>query len=212
MSGTTTTILDQLRTAAIVRLPGCEADLLDFEIRWAVHDFLTRTTLLRESFTVPMVVSQSSYVLTPATTDGLVSMLLNVKNGFQGLELHSLAGLPATSGDPTVACMGDSRTMTVYPTPTTGTSVVLTVLAAVTTSPNPSSALSVPYVVQPYFESLLSGVLARMHAMPGKPWSNPALAIYHMDKFNEGRLRAKNAVAAGRSKGATRWRFPRFGK
>lgn len=62
-----------------------------------------------------------------------------------------------------------------------------------------------------HYEALLDGTLGRLYGHPAKPYSNPALATYHLNRF-------RNAIgeAAAEQKGGgfagQNWQFPRFGK
>ncbi len=62
-----------------------------------------------------------------------------------------------------------------------------------------------------HYEGLLDGTLGRLYGHPAKPYSNPTIATYHLNRF-------RNAIAeaAGEQRqggfGGQNWQFPRFGK
>jgi hypothetical protein len=64
-----------------------------------------------------------------------------------------------------------------------------------------------PELFQQYFETILSGVLFRLHALPTKPWSSPQLASFHGKKYSAGIAAARGLAIKGYSDGAS-WRFP----
>lgn len=62
-----------------------------------------------------------------------------------------------------------------------------------------------------FYDAILDGALGRLYMHPAKPYSNPAMAQYHLNRF-----RAAIGKYAGAAKqnfsGAPSWSFPRFGK
>lgn len=49
-----------------------------------------------------------------------------------------------------------------------------------------------PELFTTWFETMLDGTIARLYAMPAKPWSAPQLAQYHGTRFRQGMMRARD--------------------
>jgi len=62
-----------------------------------------------------------------------------------------------------------------------------------------------------YFDDWKTGVLSELYGMPAKPWSNPALGMFHGKKFRSQMGFRKQEVARGFAYNVPRWRFPRGG-
>lgn len=62
-----------------------------------------------------------------------------------------------------------------------------------------------------YFQDWLDGVLAKLYAMPAKPWSNKELTILHGKKFRAAMGQRKQEANRGFTYGQPGWRFPRSG-
>jgi hypothetical protein len=71
--------------------------------------------------------------------------------------------------------------------------------------------VELPAPVTPFTDAIVSGALARLHAMDAKPWSNALLVRYHTARFHAMKATARAAAKAGRSDRGAPWRFPRFG-
>lgn len=65
-----------------------------------------------------------------------------------------------------------------------------------------------PELFTQWFETLLSGVLYRLHSLPSKPYSSPQLAMYHGKMYRRGIAEAKGIANKGYTDGAGRWMFP----
>ena len=62
-----------------------------------------------------------------------------------------------------------------------------------------------------HYEALLDGTLGRLYGHPAKPYSNPALAEYHLRRFRNAIGAAKGEQIQGGFAGQN-WQFPRYGK
>jgi len=62
-----------------------------------------------------------------------------------------------------------------------------------------------------HYEGILDGVLGRLYGHPAKPYSNPSIATYHLNRFRnaigEASAEQKQGGFAGQN-----WQYPRFGK
>jgi hypothetical protein len=61
-----------------------------------------------------------------------------------------------------------------------------------------------------FFQDFLDGSLARLYAMPAKPWSNKDLTVYHGKRFRNAMAYRKQESMRGYSFAVPAWRFPRW--
>lgn len=66
------------------------------------------------------------------------------------------------------------------------------------------------WIAERYADTIVSGILARLMAQPGKPWSSMQMAVMHNGRFRSGADAAKIETDRGNLVGAQNWRFPRF--
>lgn len=62
-----------------------------------------------------------------------------------------------------------------------------------------------------HYEALLDGTLGRLYGHPAKPYSNPTIATYHLNRFRNAIAEAAAEQKQGGFAGQN-WTFPRFGK
>ena len=62
-----------------------------------------------------------------------------------------------------------------------------------------------------YFDVWEDGTVARLFAMPAKPWSNLVLAQYHSKRFRNKMAFRKQEIARGFVYNSPAWRFPQSG-
>lgn len=149
-------------------LPGAETPIVDNQIRKVLRDFLQRTTLQRESFTLTTTAGVATYALTP--TYGIVSAVLRVWRPDSPRPLPPLAEhyqFPLESGEPAMWTNVIPSILKLHPVPDdVYTYYVDTALtAAQDTTELPEE------LVHHYGEVIAAGVLSAMMAMPGKPWT-----------------------------------------
>jgi hypothetical protein len=112
------------------------------------------------------------------------------------------------SGTPTLWFPTGLDTIEIWPTPEQYDDEVrvrVVLIPMDTTSTLPDSAYA------KHYEALLDGVLGRLYGHPAKPYSNPALAEYHLRRFRnaigEAAAEQKQGGFAGQN-----WQYPKFGK
>lgn len=212
MSGTTTTILSQMRQQIASHIAGADMNLIDDAIRWTMYEFCKESRIYKESFNVNLLAATTNYVVTPALAGGQLTLLVSAFIGTawrvypQNLE----AVVPGATGRPQYMQLGDARTIQVYPTPTTAETMV--VLAAVTPSVNSGSALFIPYVCEPYFQMLVEAAVGFLQRMPDKPWSSLVRGEAARVRFNSHTARVRNDLSVGRGYGGRTRVFNRFGR
>lgn len=149
-----------------------------------------------------------TYTLTPPDANSEILQIYSVESN--GLPLTFKVERPAgerETGTPRF-WYADKAVLTLWPTPVEAdTQVVIRSILI----PTASTTVLPDVAASKYYEGILDGALARMYGHPAKPYSNPAYATYHLNRF-----RNAIGVAAGERKtgGASgqNWQFPAFGK
>lgn len=204
-------ILESVRQTVLLRLAGASPEIVDFEARWLISEFLSETRIWRETYSVGLTAGVTDYAL-PIEDETAVAVLMEARIGTAQLGFGGISAIPnpARVGLPTRIMMFDDRTARVFPAPTAEdialpleVSVALTLLVTVDAVP--------PDVIRPYHHYLLDGLLARMYAMPDKPWTNTRMAEPHLRRFQSGKSFVRRELDASRGYGSLRMRGPRFG-
>jgi len=65
------------------------------------------------------------------------------------------------------------------------------------------------WTLRVYGEHILDGVLGRMMHQENKSFTNPQLAVYHLQRFRTGIQLARTAANRANIQGAQTWRYPR---
>jgi len=189
--------LDDFLPHLMVELPGMTDPLVKQTLRRLAIEFCQRSQVWQEvAEPILLVNGQSEYDL-EAPIDAQVYLLLDVWTGMHPLIPVTVQRLSVEltqdqgSAEPThYRVSADRQSLTVYPLPqgvTTGT----TLQAKVCYVPK-SLASTLPDVLsERYLMAVCAGVKASLMAMPGQPWSNPALTGYYKAQFDEGVVNAK---------------------
>lgn len=200
-------LLESVRQSALLRLTGATPDIVDYESRWVVSDFLARSRVWRRTIALTPTDGVENYPLGIANHES-ATLLLGAS--YSGRELLLTAKPLATMQDglPAAVALVDDRTAGVYPTPTADVVEPIEVEAALTLLPMTESAL--PAVVRPYHETILHGVLARMYRIPDKPYTNQRIAPEHQWYYDRGVFDARRLADGGRARNALFVQFAPF--
>lgn len=69
----------------------------------------------------------------------------------------------------------------------------------------------VPYTYQRYhFDKILDGATGRLFSQPGKPYTNPKMAQYHLRRFRNGMAQARDMAQRQFTTAGHDFRFPRW--
>jgi hypothetical protein len=225
MSGSTTpanTVVTPITQRILARVKGCTMALVNVELRAVTAEFLHKTLLWRERRTIPassVLPGVASYALVPPQADAgtVAAAVLSAWYGQSPIRGGSLTGTrPGEAGEPRMVDLTDPLTVTLWPAPPAGAEtkdIVLDIawsIEPVTTTPD---TLTLPYAALNHLDALTEGTLAKLFAMPDKPWSSTEHATYHHAEYRSALFQAREAIRAGRAHGsieAPRWRFPRF--
>lgn len=169
----------------VPEISGCPQLLTVPYIRAAAIDFFGDTGVYTLTLDADNVVAGvASYDITlPANWD--VAWVRSVRhNGTllapvseNALDQEGANWITAT-GTPLRYLQEDTASVRLVPIPTTAVSGGL-VLRAVLRPSLASTGFSTDWVFDGWGEAIASGAKARLLALPGKPWSNPELALYH---------------------------------
>lgn len=183
-------LMDQLR----VRLPGALDSTLKLELFTVMDEFLQATNCWQEE--VPFEVNPNEktyYIFTIANAN-----------------ITRLMDLTTETKSPVPCMMPETGTIVLHNTP----SKVETYLATVSLTVNdPTDNDGYPefpeWILARYMNQILDGVLGRMMSQIAKPYSQPALASFHMKRFYQCVARATSATMHGNVYRGQRWSFPK---
>jgi hypothetical protein len=194
------------------RTPGAVRKVVRREFILACREFFERSHAWRTRIGPKnQREAKSRYVLSPLDAYSNVVAVHAVY--LKGTPLRKFRIRPSTASDETGSPYGywleSPDIVQLFPTPTVDESRVLTFEVALI----PKQTVShLPRIAQTHFyDALLDGALGRLYSHPAKPYSNPTLAQYHLQRF-----RAAIGSYAGLAKqgfaGAPSWSYPSFGK
>jgi hypothetical protein len=194
------------------RTPGINRKVAKRELLLAIREFYEQSASWR------VVVgprdsraNKRRYILSPYDAYANIVQVLSVE--YMGYPLKALTRRPAgaepNADRPTSFYLEDPDHVRVWPTPSTTVEDALTFHVALTPK---MSVTHVPRLASTnHYDALLDGALGRIYSHPAKPYSNPSLGTYHLQRF-----RAAIGKYAGRAKtgyaGAASWQYPRYGK
>jgi hypothetical protein len=212
MSGTITPITQRI----LARLTGIELPLVKVEVRATLTDFLSKTLLWRDTVLIPAVSGQEMYALMPPQVlAGVVgSRVLTAYYGESPMAVAALNGVLPASGVPTCVDLSESVWLRVWPVPD-DSNPLQTIRLNLVWGMDPTAIdpedLVLPRQVLGYIEGITEGALARLYAIPDRPWSSLNHAAMHERKYRKVKLEARRAAEEGRGRmGGDNWRFPPF--
>ena len=171
-------------------MPECTDLLITRALRRASEEFLTKSLVWRADLDAHVTIT------------GMAVIELDLpKNDLRVAQLKALLidgkSVDQASDDTTgrgqfCSLIDFGKAVRITPTPT---STLPVVIRAVLTTTSKSTGLD-SAVEQEIHEHLIDGALARLYIMPGMPWTNNALSVYHSALFEsaivEKRGRAEN--------------------
>lgn len=177
-------------------------------IRDTAIDFCERTLRYRYNHpAIDVVAATSSYTLTPESGARICDILAVRYNGLpidpaNDADLDDLYADWRTVAGPVVAYQGvlDMNAVKLVRTPDASLTGGLSVEVA---QAPVSNATTVPdWMFNRYRDGLVAGTLARLHALPAKPWTDNGLAVYHGHLYDQaiGRANTDKAQADTRKR------------
>jgi hypothetical protein len=87
----------------------------------------------------------------------------------------------------------DWSTFRIFPIPENANKVKMTLRACY--APDAFGSILPQFLMDRWLDEICAGAKARLMAMPGKAWTNPAAAMYNKTLFDDGKLEAKIFMA-----------------
>lgn len=185
---------NMIMNGARVKLPGALDAQIKAEIFMVVDEFMKETEIWTETIDVPVNASDFCYDVVP--TLGLPNALHEVKTS-TGQGVAAAMEIPGTVGLQRQPAVADTYKV----------KVALTVAYPLTGDDLPQFP---DWILAQYYPVFLDGVLARMMATLGKPYSSEKGALFHGQKFRAGKSQAMVNSQRKNLSGGQTWRFPKF--
>lgn len=168
--------LSTLLEQCLYRLPQCADVMIQKELQYMAKLFADVTGALLVTLDNPMITETDTYTITPATDAG-IKVVYSVKSGANRVPYNSFTITEAAVPSITVS---------------TASYIVDAAILRVTCSLTPHEAcLEYPdWFIQQYGPAVISGTLARLMNMDGKPWTDKASAVGLSMTFHTGVLDA----------------------
>lgn len=189
-------------------VPGAPVNLVTHEIRNSVIDFCRRSHCFqRDHDPVTIVKGLIDYDFEPPTGTLVVKIM---RAWVQDREItpvapdyikdpefynSSFSGAKKNEAPPMIYTQKDERTVSLYPFPNETIPLGLTMRVAL--KPTVTSTTCEDFLLQDYAEPIASGALYRLMTSPGKPYTEPQLAMAHSQMFMSGVNTARQAASHG---------------
>lgn len=198
----------------LARLPGAVEAVVQSELRAAIEWFYRESRAWRITDLGPYSVAQNQDVvyLNPADQYARVIYVLGafLNEGGEVTVLSPVTEMPQERlvDRPRVYFMETPDVLRLYPKPATTLGSVLYVNAALTPA---ADFVRVPDIaVSHHFDAILDAALARLLAMPNKPFTNFDLAAAHDRRARKSASNFRGIADRAYSTGDKRWAFPPF--
>jgi hypothetical protein len=192
------------------RTPGIMRSVAKRELVLAAREFYRDSTAWR-AYVESVYWDSGDFAYTVPSPDTAAEVMQVLGIEVNGSDLNMKAERPKGdrgSGTPTVWYPTGPDTLEIWPTPDMYDDTVLARVVLIPTV----DAVTLPDVAQTrHYEGILDGVLGRLYAHPAKPYSNPTLGQYHLNRFRNFIGVAAGEVKQGGAAGQN-WAYPRFGK
>lgn len=187
---------------ARLHLPDCPEPVIEHHLRKAAIELCARSKRLRVGLPAFSTEAETAaYVLDPGEGLGIVEIITASVDGDPidpaiESEIASISGWQDETGTPDQYFMIDDATVRLWKTPDAAYSVKI----AVAVKPSLDATGVETWFADRYRNSIVSGALALLMAIPEKRWSNPTLALYHGGLFEAGVTAATaEAIKSGTS-------------
>jgi hypothetical protein len=193
--------INRLMDNARVKLPGALDAALQMELFLVMKEFFDSTNIWEEEIPFAVTTTDLSRVTNPEAftyeivpTDGQIIRLISITDS-GGFPQHGEMAVPGT--------------IVLTYSPNEAGTYTATVSKSIS---DPVTRQGYPvfpaWVLDRYFDTILSGLLGQMMGQIAKPYSSPQMAQFHMRKFSVGVSRANNEHHHANVMGGQRWRFP----
>lgn len=213
LGGQTITYVEQ-NVAQMVQ--GAPDSLIQTHLQRVLRDFYTRSTAWRDYLDPINVVGNiNEYDLNPLNQNYQVQFVLGAflfpfagsnEPLALGVSTRKLFGI--TPGPPARYYMQRPDQMILYPVPNVNYGPILNVYAALI--PTNLAAILPDMSYTQHSEALIWGTLARLYAIPKRPWSDKELRDYYEKKYRMEILLYRDLANRGYGPADTAFRFPPF--
>lgn len=173
-------------------VPSCPQDVAALHVRSVVMDFFDSTGVYVVTHD-PVDVVENTHTYNFAPPTGYDVARIHTA-WFDGTELTSsgednirraILNWTTKTGEPTHTLCENQSSVRLVPIPNRSLTAGLE-MRVVLKPTRTSTGISTDWVFDRWVEIMAHGVKARLMEMPAKPWTNPALAVYHSGKYHMG--------------------------
>lgn len=202
---------------AILECPGAPDTLVQSKLQDVVNSFYRDSLAWREVVgPYKIVANRNEITLNPVDQYTSVQYVLgayllpdsNGGNRPQYLKASPTLLVGTDVGPPAAFFMMKPDLMQLFPSPNATLGAVLYVYAAL--RPEVNTPRLPDLATTHHFDALMAGLLARLYAMPRKPWTDKDLARDKTNEYKRYLLRFQDEARRGYSLAAAPFRFPRF--
>jgi hypothetical protein len=214
LGGQTITYVEQ----SVAQLVGGAPDtLIQTQLQRVLNDFYTRSTAFRAVLDNPLTIYQgvSEYPINPVSQNLRLQFVLGAfLFPYQGS--NEPLGLPPTTrklfgitpGPPARYFMQTPDVLVLYTTPDQTYGPILNIYGSLV--PTQLSAILPDQSYTQHADALIWGTLARLYAIPKRPWSDKELRDYYEKKYRREILIYRDIANRGYGPADTSTRFPPF--
>jgi hypothetical protein len=207
--------LRQLINQATVKLAGASSAAIKAELFDVLAEFFDISSAWQESIPIDGVAFQTDYTIVPQ--EGQIIRLEAVtSNSLFPTNAAYLAAKAATPGGnigaftPITAIMPTIGTISLAQLPNAPVAMQAIVTKNVSLpTTRDQTPIGPDWVLPIWHRYILDGILGKMMGTQNKSYTNDALSVYHLKKFQEGIARARSVTLAANTKGGQAWQFPR---
>lgn len=183
----------RLVNQAIVEVFGATDAGIKQALYEVLHEFFQETNVWQERISVPIVSGTTTYTILPIEGGEFVRLLVLLDTNSTG-----------------IACVTDMvGTITLRDTPSASTTYTATIAKTIGIPVDRDGKPEIPdWTFSRFYPAVMAGLLGRLYMQPKKPYSNPAMAAYHLKRFRNFLGTVKSAVIHGNLQGANTWRYP----
>jgi len=201
--------LTRLMTNCRVHLPGALDTALQLELFNVLDDFFQSTNIWQEDITFQVTAGDTAYLGAPAADTAVIYYIeqSSVSN------ITRLIGIVDDNNIPVTGAMATPGEIILQLSP--GNTAIYTATVSLTVDdPVAASGTNAGFpefpawVLDKYALGILAGVVSRMMVQPAKPYSNPALAKMHHQKYAQFLQRAKYEALHQNVNNGQNWQFP----
>jgi len=189
-------------------VPGCPEMTVDLALKSSIIEFCEKSLILqRDHDPLTVVAGVVDYDFEPPTGSLVVKIM---KAWYKSKELkpiapdevdkaelynRSFSGADTNQQEPQYILQKDERTFSLYPVPDANAANALTMRVAY--KPTRVTTTFEDVLFEDYAEVIAHGAKARLFMSPGKPYTNPQLAVAAMDQFGRGVNTARQRAVRG---------------